>query len=161
MPTGTGIRIIALLGVSACLAAHGQASNENQFQALLKQCLSAPAGLSRMTTSRIFCWALTCFAPARRTRLCRASNSPLASSLARKLPKTISAKPTRASANTLKQQRPTTRRCSAATIQRNPSRRGQVSPWRGSARSARAYAPLNQEWPRFAASTRPQQSLRP
>jgi tetratricopeptide (TPR) repeat protein len=37
MPTGTGIRIIALLGVSACLAAHGQAPNENQFQALLKQ----------------------------------------------------------------------------------------------------------------------------
>jgi tetratricopeptide (TPR) repeat protein len=37
MPTGTGIRIIALLGVSACLAAYGQAPNENQFQALLKQ----------------------------------------------------------------------------------------------------------------------------
>jgi Flp pilus assembly protein TadD len=37
MPTGTGIRITTLLGVSACLAAHGQASNENQFQALLKQ----------------------------------------------------------------------------------------------------------------------------
>ena len=37
MPTGTGIRIIALLGVSTCLAAQGQAPNENEFQALLKQ----------------------------------------------------------------------------------------------------------------------------
>jgi tetratricopeptide (TPR) repeat protein len=37
MPTVTGIRIIALLGMSACLAGHGQAPNENEFQALLKQ----------------------------------------------------------------------------------------------------------------------------
>jgi tetratricopeptide (TPR) repeat protein len=37
MPIGTGIRIIAVLGVSAFLAARGQAPNENQFQALLKQ----------------------------------------------------------------------------------------------------------------------------
>jgi tetratricopeptide (TPR) repeat protein len=37
MPTGTGIRIVALLGVSACLAVRGQAPNENQFQVLLKQ----------------------------------------------------------------------------------------------------------------------------
>ena len=29
--------------------------------------MSARAGLNRMTTSRISCWALTCFAPARRT----------------------------------------------------------------------------------------------